>query len=435
MLSLHDLSVAQVSGMIAAAVFLIQLSFGLALPLVLLGLLNRQRSGITISAVSWSVFSRTLHSSHWPSILLTDSASATGVKKVISLASWFDLLMIMLIGIASVVTPLGLYQDIVPVDTTTAEFQYVPDAGIFGYGTSMYMRPPWLRYCYGGCPGAYPTVSHDDQVHNGHHNPPTTVNLTVPAETISLLESGLSTLQDSVSSIFDLRWRAYEWSGWNGVGAGFHQHVVGTYQRISSLLPERQIHLVEGLIVDMIDGGIGFRNHSIPPPYPFGSTWTEDILFIEPETQCVHTNLSLDLKFVQDRFGSATVESVTDRGGFVYLDPTIPTQNGPWNQSNPGLYERAYEGAFWNNVNTMFAWNLADPRDGSKQAFQNQRSELGKSHHIITLGDISSTDFRTIELTSGYGSYLKGYMNHSKYKADFAPASEFHTPITHVPNY
>jgi len=50
---------------------------------------------------------------------------------------------------------------------------------------------------------------------------------------------------------------------------------------------------VDGLIVDLKDGGLGFRNHTIPLGSGQGARWDEDILFVVPETTCVDTNLTL----------------------------------------------------------------------------------------------------------------------------------------------
>jgi hypothetical protein len=88
------------------------------------------------------------------------------------------------------------------------------------------------------------------------------------------------------------------------------------------------ILLVEGLIVDTRDGGIGFRNHSAPPPREYASTWSEDILFIQPQTQCVDTNLTLDFSIpATTSEGTSTIVNLalTDRGGFSNIDHKYPT--------------------------------------------------------------------------------------------------------------
>lgn len=51
---------------------------------------------------------------------------------------------------------------------------------------------------------------------------------------------------------------------------------------------------LEGLIVDTKLDGIGFRKHGIPSMNHFGYVWTEDLLWVQPETSYVNTNLALD---------------------------------------------------------------------------------------------------------------------------------------------
>lgn len=54
-MTLSDLTIANVSGMIAAAVTAVQIIISLAIPLILLGLLQERNSVTTASAVTWYV--------------------------------------------------------------------------------------------------------------------------------------------------------------------------------------------------------------------------------------------------------------------------------------------------------------------------------------------------------------------------------------------
>jgi hypothetical protein len=49
--------------------------------------------------------------------------------------------------------------------------------------------------------------------------------------------------------------------------------------------------------VDLIDGGVGFRNHTIPIGLQLGATWQEDLLWIQPETVCTANNFSIHFPF------------------------------------------------------------------------------------------------------------------------------------------
>jgi hypothetical protein len=71
------------------------------------------------------VVGRTLHSSHWPRILNTDSAASHGVKGSVRFTAISQLLFLLLVTVASVVTPLGLHEAIVPLEGLKEEvFDY-----------------------------------------------------------------------------------------------------------------------------------------------------------------------------------------------------------------------------------------------------------------------------------------------------------------------
>lgn len=55
------------------------------------------------------------------------------------------------------------------------------------------------------------------------------------------------------------------------------------------------IEPVEGLVVDAMKGGVGFRNHIAPAFAQFGAEWTEELL-VECETSCVDTNISVEFR-------------------------------------------------------------------------------------------------------------------------------------------
>jgi hypothetical protein len=87
------------------------------------------------TAATWSVVGRTLHSSHWPSILRTDSAGVQGVRGSVRIIAKFEMLFLLLISVASIVTPLGLYETIVPQEGLREEtFSYALDNSSLGIG-------------------------------------------------------------------------------------------------------------------------------------------------------------------------------------------------------------------------------------------------------------------------------------------------------------
>jgi hypothetical protein len=70
-----SITIGQVSGIIAAAVFVVQFIFPNALVLIIVSILGNDHN-----AVTWSVVSRHLLSSNWPFLLRSDTAAGAGVN-------------------------------------------------------------------------------------------------------------------------------------------------------------------------------------------------------------------------------------------------------------------------------------------------------------------------------------------------------------------
>ncbi|EFR05476.1 hypothetical protein MGYG_08489 [Nannizzia gypsea CBS 118893] len=427
MLELKDLSVGSVSGMIAAGVFFVQVFVPLALPLILLGLLTERNSSITLPAASWSVAGRFFHSSLWPRILGSDSATTTGQSRAIGGITLLSTLTTVLFGITAVVTPLGLYEGVSPkTETKFADFHYIKDTSPIGYGTPARGDVRFSRVCGGFTPQVCP---------HSNGNLTTTENSTgtyvsgdwydtrIPQRVIDMFQSGLSSQKSSVSSIFDIQWRSYTYStiddGPNSlVIDNGTRYPVGAFRQISSLVLNDRIEAVEGLVVDTKDGGIGFRNHTAPPVEPFGSSWSEDILFIVPETQCVDTNLTLDFSVPlrsSESVGSPIANLVlTDRGGFTNLVLEYPYWDRNDTQRRPELWHRAYKAAWINNAWSMAFMNVTNLRnesDPDSKAFTYLDSFLGKRFPLQVNGSSSTTiNIRPDSLVTSslFGYYLSG---------------------------
>lgn len=226
---------------------------------------------------------------------------------------------------------LGLYEDIVSQAPTSSPFHYLEDRSVFGKST-----PPrnadvrFSRICggYGPmiCPGSSGSTTWYKNA-SGEFVDVSRYNTSIPLHLMKTFQSGLSTMQASVSSIFDIQSRYTSTSQTidssnpvdNGTG-----YPVSQLRPIQSLITDRGYHLVEGLVIDMQVGGLGFRNHTAPPWRPLGSEWSEDLLFIEPVTRCVDLNLTIDYQIaesLQDGNGRYTGIALTDRGGFSNLSP------------------------------------------------------------------------------------------------------------------
>ena len=160
---------------------------------------------------------------------------------------------------------------------------------------------------------------------------------------------------------------------------------------MDSKVLDSAIEPVEGLIVNTVQGGIGFRNHTFPPGFQFGATWEEDILFIEPETVCVDTNTTIDYTIALiNGNGSTPITDLvlTDRGGFVNIAHHFPTVDLSNPQANPDLYSRAYRAAWMTNIYTMLFYNITNPQNltSGQEPFAYLNTNLGKTFPLNNNG-------------------------------------------------
>ncbi|KAI3318471.1 hypothetical protein HD806DRAFT_511740 [Xylariaceae sp. AK1471] len=420
-----DLSVGQVSSIIAAAIFLFQFAIPIALPMTMLGLLRLRSANITATAVSWSAIGRFIQSSLWPQLLQTNSAGTFSVAPSVSSISFLRTFSAALLGVAATVTPLGLHESIVPShDRGPQTFHYIKDPSPIGFGTPPQTNTTWSRICgY-----LYPVVCP-----NSANNLTTTKNATgiyikgdgydshIAPNVVDIFQSGASILGPSVSSIFDIKYRSLskvrqrERDNRITVDNGSY-YDVGSYRPLASLLLSNSFQAVEGLVVNMKNGGIGFRNHSAPVWQPYGSAWTEDLLFIEPETACVDTNLTLDFSIYADSFIDVIVGLVlTDRGGFVNINHTYPRWDRDSGQTNPDLWLRAYKAAWMNNAWTMAFMNVTNLRNETTNtsAFAYLNSHIGKEFSLhwkdgTTAASLFSPEAGTLQTVNNFGNYLNG---------------------------
>ncbi|KAK2922718.1 hypothetical protein FoTM2_017571 [Fusarium oxysporum f. sp. vasinfectum] len=402
-------------------------------------------------AVKRTIASGAFHQSYWPVILRTDAAFSIGVRKDILWVARLIPTMGILLSIASVVTPLGLYDTLVPGKAVQAPFVYAADTSPFGYGTPARSNYTWSRECGRFNPMPCPFSEVEAIITNypngtTKYNYPYGVNMTIPDVILETYSSGTGDHM-TVSNFFDIQWRQYattkEWYLNNG-----SDYLVGTYRNVQSLILNNATGVVEGLVVDMIKGGVGFRNHTVPLGFSYGVTWEEDILFVEPETVCVDTNLTLDYT-VTSANGSAISDVVlTDRGGFVNLNQTFhePDYDNP--QANPDLYGRAYAAAWLHNAYTAVYLNVTNPGNQTSgvrpwrylNTAMNQTFLIEQSRLSTSLSEYDS-----LVITARFSDYLgltyglaAGYTNASNPGIDtniFGISSENYTVIHDVCAY
>lgn len=244
-----------------------------------------------------NVAGRALHSSLWPELVRADTGSNQGVRWDIRFLNTSIRLLNVLIAIAGVVTPLGLYSVQSFGDSTIPPFEYIHDEGPFGIATPPRSNLTFGRECnYGltakAIPIPCPYTTDVAIINETNVNMPYSMTREIPEILREIYSSGTSGWANTIANYFDIEWRT--WS--TGVSKFYNnetQFLTGSYRQMASMILREDIIPVDGLIVDLKDGGLGFRNHTIPLGSGQGARWDEDILFVVPETTCVDTNLTL----------------------------------------------------------------------------------------------------------------------------------------------
>ncbi|KAL5344022.1 hypothetical protein BJX70DRAFT_405200 [Aspergillus crustosus] len=399
-----ELTVAEVSGLIAAGVFLLQILLPLAIPWVLVAFLSQENTVVT-----WTVLGRFLHSSLWPTILNSSSAETAGVPWRVYLTSWAQTILLFIVSVAAICSPLGLYTSIEPGASPTPQpFHYIKDTSAFGYGTPPRSPGPYARFCGLDIPCPGTTLNKTCETRGFVEVCNNTVyESRIPEDLMKLYNDGASAFSPTVSSIFDIQYRTYRNS--TDPYSLLSWYPKPDYRTMSVVLLEEKVKLVEGLITDLEDGGIGFRNHTAPNvASKYGTSWSEDILFLEPETQCVPLNLSIAVITPPWNFNTRFLDNVSlvDEGGFSDLARTKPDfpVPGSANGQEFDLKDRAHMAAWVNNYHTMVFLNLTEPdTEGLTRvdSVKGQKFDLedGKSDNFTIA-------FSGIQTNLNYGAYL-----------------------------
>ncbi|KAH8891705.1 hypothetical protein GQ53DRAFT_865652 [Thozetella sp. PMI_491] len=405
-----ELTVGYVAGFIAVGIFVAQVLIPTGLNFILAGALRENET-----AATWSVAGRSLQSSYFPDIFQSDTARFYGVRRMVRFLVGGKTWLVYLIALSGIITPLGLYEALDFSDAVMPSFTYAPDTSFFGLTTPPRSDLPFNRICYwldhlvrapGPCP--YSTtdlaVSWDGTSYSLLY--PNGYNTTMPSLITEIFSSGTLVNPTTVSNFFDIQWRQYSATAGSWYNLTFNngsRYLVGKYRPIQNLFLDGSFHLVEGLVVDILNGGLGFRNHTIPSDLPHGGSWEEDLLFIEPETSCVDTNLTLEYTAVDYDPGTTNpIVNLTlvDKGGFVFLNQTYPGYDHEKSQSNPDLQARAYKAAYLHNAWSMAYLNVTSIHP----PFRYVDSTFGKQY---PLPGGSST---SMYLTAGISSYAPTWL-------------------------
>lgn len=178
---------------------------------------------------------------------------------------------------------------------------------------------------------------------------------------------------NTIASPMDIQYRNY-YEEPNAYVDNGEMNIRGFIQPMQTLLLDDSYRLIEGLIVDSINGGVGFRNHSGPLRMGLGAQWTEDILFIHPETACTQTNLSLHFSISANYFYKHDNGYMADDGGFANLPTEIPEPrfdglDDDWQNAfgeAPDLQRRSFALAWWNNQLTARVLNISSSSVGDR---------------------------------------------------------------------
>ncbi|KAJ5161172.1 hypothetical protein N7492_006564 [Penicillium capsulatum] len=416
-------TVANASGIIAALVFVVQLLIPLGITFILLGFVREEDSAST-----WSVLGRTLQSTHWPLLLSSDTAGRDGVRRTIYWISFTTPVVLLLISLASIVTPLGLYDAILPeAEKVSIPFHYVEDKTAMGLGTPPRSNLGFNRRCWNpypvNCPGMHNEIIETRNGSASNFNLPNGYDTSIPANVTEVFDSGREQLNSTVSSIWDIQWRTYVTTSDPVMDKGAHR-IQGVYRPLQPLVLEDGIQVVEGLVVDTKHGGIGFRNHTVPVSADLKVAWSEDLLFVQPESVCVDTNLTLDFTLTDQSATSYKDLVLTDRGGFVHVDHKFHEINYTNPQEQLDLRLHAYNLAFTNNIWSMFYLNVTNPAQNGTKSFQYVNSHVGKSFEMPEDG-ISP---RAIRLDT-IGSFLQVPLGNSSYNSSLNGKAKYLNPF------
>lgn len=396
-----------------------------------------------------SVIGRQLHSSAWPSILFSDSSTTTKVDLRVTIAANTSIIFVILVTVASIVTPLGLQDKIKRTGSQNFEFTYVTDDSLFGRSTQRRPDLPLSRICSHlaqlPCPGVdfdgvLASILNDGNP-SFEDSPNFISSTTLPKNTTDFFSS--ASRHSTVAGPLDVQYRSWTLKN-TSISGDNSSYIAGLQRTVDIIIPRESVTLVEGLIVDLTNGGVGFRNHTIPDQSSSSKSWEEDILWIEPKIGCASTNLSLEFTIGLEGFLSTVTEMfLVDEGGFAELRPddSFRLKHMPnLNTSNPDVGSRAMHSVLSHNLYLSIAYNLTRVNrtedvytfemldTGLGDRYRLQRSGYGFGSTVVPLG-LNTVSLRNI---SGRFDLPVAWFNESEnisvYGEEFPPEKHEYPP-------
>ncbi|KAI5841989.1 hypothetical protein DFP73DRAFT_480589, partial [Morchella snyderi] len=318
---------------------LVQYTLPLCIGILLAGVIEN-----AASANTWSVISTLLHNSWLHAVLRSDSIPSKYIARPVRLISYLSIASAGLMTLTTVLIPLGVKDGFESHNVPGLRFELAVDNDSFSLGTADNQWYSLTRVCgvdYDKCPGQESETGEEEEGSFQYR-----IGSEVPASLLALFGKA-SHYGASVASVFEIQFRNYlilqkeEYKLSNGL-----KYVIGQFRFLETMILHPGYKVIDGLVVDMKAGGVGFRAHAVPDRQQkrYGASWEETLLWVVPETVCVSNNLSLRVT-TNDEGGSVSV--LVDMGGSSAAgqDPKV----APDVKGVPDLAARAWSGAYFFN--------------------------------------------------------------------------------------
>lgn len=275
--------------------------------------------------------------------------------------SYVNIFAAIVLGVAAAITPLGLHSTLRQQQSDGVPFTYVKDNSPIGEATQQRGDYSLNRVCgdtiIESCPGnddGYDTIFNATGMYSiarpGANDWMTT---SIASNITNVFASATEGEMSTVAGVADIQYRSYivynnqtrpgqdENTQWLDEGRPRTQ---GQFRSYQPFILDSKVQAIEGLIVSTGEKpGIGFRNHTLPPSSESGFTWTEQILWLEPETACTNLNITFDFTMpAPNHIGAVPNSRLTDRGGLVDLPVDYPIIDLNNTQDQPKLQERSW---------------------------------------------------------------------------------------------
>jgi hypothetical protein len=180
---------------------------------------------------------------------------------------------------------------------------------------------------------------------------------------------------------------------YQGTGGYNYSMSLSQYTMLQSFILRDDIFAIDGLIVDFtMNPGIGLWNHTMPT-LERGGGWSHDMLWLEPVTSCVNTNLTIDYTFTKNAITSSIdTYNLTDQGGLVNLTTDYPTFSRDGQHTDIGAH--AYKAAVLSNFDVLRSLNITRNESYIGRTFllnSTQAIIAGTMQHL-SLGVIGQAD-------------------------------------------